>query len=63
MYAKFEEQELTIWQVKVDRGHRGKGLGGLLFETAEKRARGLGCSLSKVKLSVLETNEKARMLY
>ena len=42
VYAKFGEQELTIGQVKVDLSHPRKGLGGLLLEAAEKRARGLG---------------------
>ncbi|CAE7325281.1 unnamed protein product [Symbiodinium sp. CCMP2456] len=32
VYSKYEEQELTIGQVKVDRGHQGKGLGGLLLQ-------------------------------
>ena len=63
VYAKFEKQELTIGQVKVDRGHQGKGLGGLLLQAAEKRARGLGFSFSETNLSVLETNEKARRCY
>ncbi|CAE7325224.1 BXL6 [Symbiodinium sp. CCMP2456] len=63
VYAKFEEQELTIGQVKVDRGHQGKGLGGLLLGAAERRARGLGWPFAKVNLSVLETNEKARRCY
>ena len=41
---KIEKQELTIGPVKVDRGHQGKGLGGLLLQAAEKRARGFGFS-------------------
>ncbi|CAE7617287.1 NTPCR [Symbiodinium necroappetens] len=32
VYANFEKQELTIGQVKVDRGHQGKGLGILVFQ-------------------------------
>ena len=61
--ANFEEQELTIGQVKVDRDHQGKGLGGLLLEAAEKSARGLGCPLSTVNMSVLQTNQKAQRCY
>ncbi|CAE7873193.1 ANKRD65 [Symbiodinium microadriaticum] len=63
VHASFADKTLTITQCKVDRPHQGRGLGGLLLEAAEKRARNLGASISRVKLSVLETNEPAQTCY
>ena len=59
VHASFEDKTLTITHCKVDRPHQGRGLGGLLIEAAEKRADNLGGAISKVKLTVLETNEPA----
>ena len=63
VHASFADKTLTITQCKVDRPHQGRGLGGLLLEAAEKRARNLGASISRVKLSVLQTNEPAQTCY
>ena len=63
VHACFADQTLTIKHCKVDRPHQGRGLGGLLIEAAEKRAQKLGAAISKVKLTVLETNEPARKCY
>ncbi|CAE7633168.1 ANKRD65 [Symbiodinium sp. CCMP2592] len=63
VYASFTDETLKIGQVKVDRPHQERGLGGLLLKAAEKRAQNLGASISKVKLSVLETNKGAQRCY
>ena len=63
VHASFADKTLTITHCKVDRPHQGRGVGGLLLEAAEKRARHLGAAISRVKLSVLETNEPARKCY
>ena len=63
VHASFADKTLTTSHCKVDRPHQGKGLGGLLTEAAEKRARNLGASISKVKLCVLETKDKARKFF
>ncbi|OLP79172.1 hypothetical protein AK812_SmicGene40568 [Symbiodinium microadriaticum] len=63
IHASIVDTTLTISQCKVDRPHQGRGLGGLLIQAAEKRARNLEASISRVKLSVLETNDSARKCY
>ncbi|CAE7648321.1 unnamed protein product [Symbiodinium sp. CCMP2456] len=63
VHASVEDKTLKIAHCKVDRPHQRRGLGGLLLEAAEKRARNLGACISKVRLSVLETNEPARKCY
>ena len=63
VYASFTDDTLKIGQVKVDRPHQEKGLGGLLLKAAEKRAQNLGASISKAKLTVLETNIGAQRCY
>ena len=63
VHASVADKTLTIKHCKVDRPHQGRGLGGLLIEAAEKRAEHLGAAISKVQLTVLETNEPARKCY
>ena len=63
VYASFTDDTLKIGQVKVDRPHQERGLGGLLLKAAEKRAQNLGASISKAKLTVLETNIGAQRCY
>ena len=60
VHATFDNEILKIKQCKVDRAHQGKGLGGLLLQAAEERARKLGSSFRKVKLTVLDSNEPAK---
>jgi len=63
VHATFDSETLKIQQCKVDRPHQGKGLGGLLLQAAEERARNLGASFCKVKLCVLDSNEPAKKCY
>ena len=63
VYASFDDETLKISQLKVERSHQGKGLGGLLLKAAEKKACQLGASIATVKLSVLESNEGAQRCY
>ncbi|CAE7705313.1 Surf2 [Symbiodinium sp. CCMP2592] len=63
VHATFDSETLKIKQCKVDRPHQGKGLGGLLLQAAEERARNLGASFCKVKLTVLDSNEPAKKCY
>ena len=63
VFADIADETLNIGQLKVDRAHQERGLGGLLLKAAEKRARNLGASISKVKLTVLETNKGAQRCY
>lgn len=63
IYATVADKTLKIGQLKVDRGHQERGLGGLLLKAAEKNARKLGAPFSKVTLTVLETNEGAQRCY
>ena len=63
VHATFDNEILKIKQCKVDRAHQGKGLGGLLLQAAEERARKLGSSFRKVKLTVLDSNEPAKKCY
>ncbi|CAE7705251.1 ANKRD65 [Symbiodinium sp. CCMP2592] len=54
VYASFTDETLKIGQVKVDRPHQERGLGGLLLKAAEKRAQNLGASIAKVQLTDTE---------
>ena len=63
VHASVADNTLTIKHCKVDRPHQGRGLGGLLIEAAERRTEHLGAAVSKVQLTVLETNEPARKCY
>jgi len=63
VYASFADGTLKIGQLKVDSSHQERGLGGLLLKAAEKNANKLGASISRVKLTVLETNEGAKRCY
>ena len=47
VFADIADETLNIGQLKVDRAHQERGLGGLLLKAAEKRARNLGASISK----------------
>ncbi|CAE7318327.1 unnamed protein product, partial [Symbiodinium sp. KB8] len=63
VHATFDSEILKIRQCKVGRDHQGKGLGGLLLQAAEERARKLGSSFRTVKLTVLDSNEPAKKCY
>jgi len=52
---------LNIHDLSVAPEHRGLGLGRVLLEAVERKARELGCS--KITLEVGDHNETARALY
>ena len=52
---------LLVDIVVVDQAHRGKGVGKLLMEQAEKRAYELGCE--SLELKVYQSNQKALEWY
>jgi ribosomal protein S18 acetylase RimI-like enzyme len=56
-----EDQSYYICGMAVDQEHRGKGVGTMLLEEAERSCERLG--LSKLSLIVFEQNVRARLLY
>lgn len=56
-----EDQSYYICGMAVDQEHRGKGIGTMLLEEAERNCEHLG--LSKLSLIVFEQNVRARRLY
>ncbi|HTE20053.1 MAG TPA: GNAT family N-acetyltransferase [Armatimonadota bacterium] len=52
---------INIHDLAVLPGHRGQGVGRLLLEAVERKARELGCC--KLTLEVLENNHRARQVY
>lgn len=52
---------LNIHDLSVVPSHRGRGIGRMLLESVERKAREMGCC--KVTLEVLEKNENAGRLY
>eukprot|EP00438_Fugacium_kawagutii_P014528 Skav232271 [mRNA] locus=scaffold882:132194:133261:- [translate_table: standard] len=60
---KPEEKEMAIAHVKVDGGHMGKGLGGLLIDAAEDFSQTMGWSCKRTYLSVLKANARAIRCY
>jgi GNAT superfamily N-acetyltransferase len=52
---------INIHDFFVVPAYRGKGIGRLLFEVVEERARELGCC--KLSLEVQENNHRARSIY
>ena len=61
-YSVLEEDEsFYICGMAVDERHRGKGIGRMLLEEAERTCRHLG--FAKLSLIVFETNVRARRLY
>lgn len=56
-----EDQSYYICGMAVDEKHRGKGIGTMLLEYAERFAKHLG--FAKVSLIVFEQNVQARRLY
>eukprot|EP00438_Fugacium_kawagutii_P025660 Skav205805 [mRNA] locus=scaffold307:244920:245990:- [translate_table: standard] len=60
---KPEKKEMSIAHVKVDSGHMGKGLGGLLIDAAEDYSHTIGWTCKKTYLSVLKANARAVRCY
>lgn len=60
-YNFFYETRLHINQIVVDNDHRGKGIGKLLMQEAEKQARQLG--VETIDLFVSEKNYRALQMY
>eukprot|EP00438_Fugacium_kawagutii_P014537 Skav232280 [mRNA] locus=scaffold882:269471:269851:- [translate_table: standard] len=58
-----EKKEMAIAHVKVDNQHMGKGLGGLLMDTAEDYSQTIGWACKKTYLSVLKANVRAQRCY
>eukprot|EP00438_Fugacium_kawagutii_P014560 Skav232303 [mRNA] locus=scaffold882:509544:510359:- [translate_table: standard] len=58
-----EKKEMSIAHVKVDSGHMGKGLGGLLIDAAENHSHTIGWTCKKTYLSVLKANARAVRCY
>jgi ribosomal protein S18 acetylase RimI-like enzyme len=56
-----ERRVLWIWDVFVEKQHRGRGLGRSAMELAEGEARRRG--LDRIELNVFGGNEVARSLY
>lgn len=56
-----EDHSYYICGMAVDEGHRGKGIGMMLLDEAERTARDLG--FEKLSLIVFEQNVNARRLY
>ncbi|MBX3489046.1 MAG: GNAT family N-acetyltransferase [Parvibaculum sp.] len=50
-----------IWDISVDEGARGKGVGRALLEAAEAHTRSAG--IGEIRLYVLESNARARRIY
>lgn len=50
-----------IWDISVDEGARGKGVGRALLEAAEAHTRAAG--IGEIRLYVLESNARARRIY
>ena len=60
-YGKVEEKELLLETLAVERNMRGRGIGSHLINFIIDFARSRG--YERVKLSVIDTNEKARRLF
>jgi len=56
-----EDQSYYICGMAVDEKHRGKGIGTMLLEEAERTGKRLG--FAKLSLIVFEQNDRARRLY
>jgi ribosomal protein S18 acetylase RimI-like enzyme len=54
-------QELLMDGICVHSSERGSGIGTLLLQSVVEHARNLGCT--SVRLDVIDTNPRARMLY
>ncbi len=50
-----------IWDISVDEGARGKGVGRALLEAAEAHTKAAG--IGEIRLYVLESNARARRIY
>ncbi|PKQ06116.1 MAG: hypothetical protein CVT72_07540 [Alphaproteobacteria bacterium HGW-Alphaproteobacteria-11] len=50
-----------IWDISVDEGARGKGVGRALLEAAEAHTRAAG--IGEIRLYVLESNARAQRIY
>lgn len=58
---RYEKEDLYIFMIGVDASSRGRGVGRLLLQHAEKEARRLG--KRRLRLGVIENNHAARRLY
>lgn len=58
---RYSEEDLYIFMIGVDASWRGRGVGCLLLQHAEKEARRLG--KRRLRLGVVENNHAARRLY
>ncbi len=50
-----------IWDISVDEGARGQGVGRALLEAAEAHTKAAG--IGEIRLYVLESNARARRIY
>lgn len=50
-----------IWDISVDEGARGQGVGRALLEAAEAHTKATG--IGEIRLYVLESNARARRIY
>ncbi|MBX3491641.1 MAG: GNAT family N-acetyltransferase, partial [Parvibaculum sp.] len=50
-----------IWDISVDEGARGKGVGRALLEAAEAHTKAAG--IREIRLYVLENNARAQRVY
>ncbi len=58
---RFHRIVLSIYDVKINRSHRGRGLGKDLMALIETEAKILQCT--RIRLHVFEHNEAAKRLY
>mmetsp|Transcript_32033 Transcript_32033/g.72023 ORF Transcript_32033/g.72023 Transcript_32033/m.72023 type:complete len:373 (+) Transcript_32033:135-1253(+) len=58
-----DSKDLRLNHVKVDHGHQGKRLGGLLIRSAEKHSSELGWGCDTTSLIVMSRNKNARKCY